>query len=218
MVYSPSQTQAEQATVSPSPHPEEQTIIFRPYQAQGVRTMALRQYQDQEDHNVNSASFQTQEETTTSMVLTDNHDSPTTSWRAREAVCSSSGIQTTVSAPVVQIISQTTSPEHQPSTVEIELDVELLKPWASQDRYYQQWCVHPLALLWYLKWAGFCGGKCDSHSYISPVTIISVYSNNRLKKADDLARTSDTEQTVMLTVHIRYTNFQVGYIASLKFG
>lgn len=138
MVYSPSQTQAEQATVSPSPHPEEQTIIFRPYQAQGVRTMALRQYQDQEDHNVNSASFQTQEETTTSMVLTDNHDSPTTSWRAREAVCSSSGIQTTVSAPVVQIISQTTSPEHQPSTVEIELDVELLKPWASQDRYYQQ--------------------------------------------------------------------------------
>ncbi|KAG7164163.1 Zinc finger protein 740-like [Homarus americanus] len=135
VVYSPAQ--GEHAAVCASPQPEEQTIIFRPFQAQGVRTVALKQYQNQGDHTMAHASFQIHEEPATSGEPEDR-SVPTTSWRSRDIPSSSSSIQIAPAAPVVQIISQTATPDHQPSTVEIELDVDLLKPWPPHDRYYQQ--------------------------------------------------------------------------------
>lgn len=139
VVYSPSQPDGEQVVVCSSPHPKEQTIIFRPFQAQGVRTVALRQYQEQIERTVAHASFQTQEQSPpTSSEERQDHGSSVVTWRPHETVCSSSGIQTSPAAPVVQIISQSSTPEHQPPAVEIELDVDLLKTWPSHHRYYQQ--------------------------------------------------------------------------------
>lgn len=131
VICSPSQ--GEQTMVCVSPHSEEQTIIFRPFQTQGVRTVALKQVHDQ-DHAMAQPSFEAYDETTTREP--EVSAIPTTSWRPRDI--DGSSIQTAVAAPVVQIISQTSTPDHQPSTVEIELDADMLKSWPPHDRYCQQ--------------------------------------------------------------------------------
>lgn len=137
VVYSPVRVEQTAVCVSPQPK-EQQTFIFRPFQTQGVRTMALK-YQDQEH-----PCPQIHNETTTGTSppqVTEERGVVTTSWRPRDVVPSSSGVHVATSPPaappVVQIISQAAPPDHQPTTVEIELDVDLLKAWPSQDKQYQ---------------------------------------------------------------------------------
>ncbi|KAK4328528.1 hypothetical protein Pmani_001005 [Petrolisthes manimaculis] len=141
VVYSP--PRPEQPVVCPSPQPEEHTIIFRPFQAQGVRTVALKQYQEQEynptqtlnDNNKSSSA------TSTSPVV-EERSVVSSSWRSRDPTPATTIVHTTPQPPpqppVVQIISQATTPDHQPATVEIELDVDLLKQWPPHERHYQQ--------------------------------------------------------------------------------
>lgn len=142
VVYSPAR--GEQTTVCVSPQPkEQQTFIFRPFQTQGVRTMALKQYQDQ-DHPCPTQIHNETPTATSPPQVADDRSVVTTSWRPRDVVPSSSGVHVATSPaapPVVQIISQAAPPDHQPTTVEIELDVDLLKAWpaaATQDKQYQQ--------------------------------------------------------------------------------
>lgn len=138
VVYSP--VRAEQTAVCVSPQPkEQQTFIFRPFQTQGVRTMALKQYQDQ-DHPCPSQIHNETPTPTSPPQVAEERGIVTTSWRPRDVVPSSSGVHVATSPaapPVVQIISQTAPADHQPTTVEIELDVDLLKAWPSQDKQYQ---------------------------------------------------------------------------------
>ncbi|KAK7074193.1 hypothetical protein SK128_018690, partial [Halocaridina rubra] len=144
-MYSPSQPDGDQVVVCSPPQPKEQTIIFRPFQAQGVRTVALRQYQEEvERAATHTSSFQTEEPQTsasTSEAQPERSGSTIVTWRPHETInTSSSSIQTTLAAPIVQIISQPSSPEHQPSSVEIELDVDLLKTWPPHHSFN---CIPP---------------------------------------------------------------------------
>lgn len=138
VVYSPARVEQTAVCVSPQPK-EQQTFIFRPFQTQGVRTIALK-YQDQE-HPCPQIHNETSTTGTSPPQVTEERGVVTTSWRPRDVVPSSSGVHVATSppaaAPVVQIISQAAPPDHQPTTVEIELDVDLLKAWPGQDKQYQ---------------------------------------------------------------------------------